>query len=78
MTDTRDATDTPMPLAAQTVAPPHESEPATGPRPFDEALADGARNAAQGVDSYVHVYPWGAILAAAVLGMAVGAMLGRG
>jgi hypothetical protein len=78
MTDTSKATDTPRPLAAQAVAPPHEPEPAAEPRPFEEALADGARSAAQGVDTYVHVYPWGAILASAVLGMAVGAMLARG
>ena len=45
---------------------------------LEHAVADGARSAAQNVDSYVRVYPWGAILASAAAGLVLGLLAGRG
>ena len=45
---------------------------------LEHAVTDGARSAAQNVDSYVHVYPWGAILASAAFGLVLGLLAGRG
>lgn len=62
--------------------PEEEPRPdsATGSRieQLEHAVADGARSAAQNVDSYVHVYPWGAILASAAFGLVLGLLAGRG
>ncbi|MCW7538894.1 hypothetical protein OOT46_13695 [Aquabacterium sp. A7-Y] len=53
--------------------------PAGSPlRRWEKSVASGARTAAQNVDSYVHVYPWGALAASAVIGLALGLLVSRG
>lgn len=61
---------------------PHAPQQHAGPtgsriEQLEHAVADGARSAAQNVDSYVHVYPWGAIAASAALGLVLGLLVGR-
>jgi ElaB/YqjD/DUF883 family membrane-anchored ribosome-binding protein len=46
-------------------------------RQLEESAARRARMAAASTDDYVHGHPWQLILAAAALGFAAGAMLGR-
>ncbi|WP_157360010.1 hypothetical protein [Caldimonas brevitalea] len=53
-------------------------EHAPGLHRLETAIASGARSAVQSVDSYVRVYPWGALAASAVLGLAVGLLFSRG
>ncbi|WP_157359739.1 hypothetical protein [Caldimonas brevitalea] len=50
---------------------------AAGVQRWEHAIASGATNAARNVDTYVRVYPWGAIVASAAVGLVVGLALMR-
>lgn len=72
--DDRTRPDAIAPVQARQLASPGESRM----EQLEHAVTDGARSAAQNVDSYVRVYPWGAILASAAAGLVLGLLAGRG